>query len=552
VHFSRVVVAVAVGLAGALVVPAAPASAHAVLTSATPAQGSIVAAVPDEIRLTFSEPVRVVPGRTQVIAPDGKRISDGDPVGAGARLRITLRPAGPAQGTYLVSYRVISADSHPIGGSFTFSVGAPSAAAPRPARDGAHPGVAVAVPTAKYLGYAGIVLVVGPLLMLLWLWPGRLGRRGPLRLVWTGLGLIAAGALAALWLQAPYSSGAAPFDVTGAELGRVLGDRFGVAMLVRLAVVAAVAYVVWRAHRRGALRRPATWRTVAPLAVLGAVGLATWPMSGHPAASPLPPVSAVADAVHLASMAVWLGGLVMLLGLLLRRADRRELRLILPAWSRWATLAVYWLVAAGVTQALIEVGGPRELVGTAYGRLVLVKVGLLAAVLAVAAYSRRLARAAGSAPARPAGRLRRSVAAEVAVAAVVLVASAALVQTTPGRAAGVEAAAAAQAEGFAETLTSPLYSVQVEIFPAQVGPYNTLHAFLYAPDGRPLAPAEWTVTGALPGAGIEPIDNPVVTIRGNQGIGPVNFPVPGRWRLRLTIRVSETEQATVTATVPVG
>jgi copper transport protein len=75
---------------------------------------------------------------------------------------------------------------------------------------------------------------------------------------------------------------------------------------------------------------------------------------------------------------------------------------------------------------------------------------------------------------------------------------------------------------------------------------------VYRPDGRPATPVEWTVTGALPDAGIEPVRNPIVTIRGNQGIGPVNFPLPGRWELRLTIRVSETEQATVSTTVEVG
>jgi copper transport protein len=542
------VAGVVLGFLGALAAPARPASAHAVLTVAAPAQGSVVAAVPADVRLTFSEPVRVVPGRTRVIAPDGKRVNDGDPVGAGAHLRIALRPTGRPQGTYLVSYRVISADSHPISGSFTFSVGAPSAAAPRPARDGAHPVVAVAVPAAKYLGYAGLVLVVGPLIMLVGLWPRRLGRRGPRRLVWVGLGLLATSTLAALWLQAPYSTGAGPLDVSGVELRRVLTDRFGIAMLTRLGVIAAVAAVLWRVGpglRRGAARAP-----LALLGCLGLAGLATWPLSGHPAASPWPPLSAVADGVHLAGMAVWLGGLVVLLGFLLRRADRRELRVILPAWSRWATLAVYWLVAAGVTQALIEVGGLRTLVETRYGQLVLAKVALLAGVLGVAAYSRRLVRR----PASPhgTGRLRRTVGAELAVTAVVLVASAALVQTTPGRTAGVEAAAAARAEGFSTTLTSPIYSVQVEIFPAQVGPYNTLHAFVYTPAGLPAGAQEWKVTAALPGAGIEPIDNPVVTIRGNQGIGAVNFPVAGRWQLRLTIRISATEQATVSATVPVS
>jgi copper transport protein len=538
--------------------PARPASAHAVLAAATPAPGAIVAAEPAEVRITFSEPVRLIPGRTQVIAPNGKRVNDGDPVGTGAQVRIALNRTDRPLGTYLVSYRVISADSHPVAGSFTFSVGAPSVAAPRPSREGAHPATAVAVSAARYVGYAGLALVAGPALLLATLWPRRLRTRAgpayadPSTLTRWGFALLAAGTLAGLWLQAPYGTGAAPLDVSAVELREVLGSRFGGALLVRLALIGALAALLPRALADGrGPRRGATAR--GHLAVLGlALGmLVTWPVSGHAAASPRPPLSVVADVVHLAAMAVWLGGLVALIPLV-RRADRRELGVILPVWSRWATLAVYWLVAGGVVQALLELGGPRTLLTTRYGQLILVKVGLLAAVLAVAAYSRRLVRRRSPPATDRAPRLRRAVGAELALIAVVLAASAVLVQTIPARNAGVEAAAAAEARGFATTLTSPVYSVQLEVFPAQVGPYNTLHAFVYAPDGRPARPVEWKVTGTLAAAGVEAIDNPIVTIRGNQGIGPVNFPLPGRWELRLTIRVSETEQATVSTTVDVG
>jgi copper transport protein len=601
---TRVLLGVLLGLLASLAAPARPASAHAVLTATTPAAGAVIADEPQEIRLRFSEPVRLVPGRTQVLAPNGKRINDGDPVSAaGGTLRVALNPTDRPLGTYLVSYRVISADSHPVAGSFTFSVGAPSVAAPRPAREGAHPAVAVGVSAARYLGYAGLALTVGPVLLLATLWPRRLspdrtrpergtqrsgvpqrgrkaarpergtqrsgvpqrGRKaawpGPLRLAGIGLGLIAAGTLASLWFQAPYGTGAGPLDVSATELRGVLGSPYGIALLARLGLLAAIAGLLPRALAGG--RTPRRERAgprgrrggLALLAALGVAALATWPLAGHPAASPRPWLSAPADVVHLAAMSVWLGGLVGLVTLV-RRADRRELGVILPVWSRWATIAVYWLVAAGVVQALVELGPPRTLVETRYGQLLLVKAGLLLAVLGVAAYSRRLARRwttrPPTAPGTGAARLRRAVGVEVGLTAVVLAASAVLVQTVPARSADVEAAAAAGARGFATTLTSPLYSVQVEVFPAQVGPYNTLHAFVYRPDGRPAAPVEWTVTGTLPEAGIEPVRNPIVTIRGNQGIGPVNFPMPGRWRLRLTIRVSETEQATVSTTVPVG
>jgi len=402
---------------------------------------------------------------------------------------------------------------------------------------------AAAVPVAKYFGYAGLTLTLGPLLLLLTLWPRRLSRRGVLRLLWTGVGLLTAGTLASLWLQAPYASGAAIFDVSPAELRQVATGQYGVTLLARLGLIAmavALARHVLRTRRaRGA-------RIALVLVVLG--GLVTWPLAGHQIASPAPPIMVAADVAHLASMSVWLGGLAVLVGFLLRRADPRELRIILPVWSRWAAAAVYWLVAAGVVQAVVQVDTPAHLLTTDYGLLIVAKVALVAAVLAVAFFSRRLVRREGGAPVSP---LRRAVYGEIAIVAVILAASSVLTQATPARNADIEAAAAAKAKGFATTLTSNLYAVQFDVFPAEVGEYNTLHASVYTPDGRPLDVAEWKVTLALPSASIEPMANPVGTLLGNQGLGNLTFPVPGDWQLSLTIRTSDIDQATVTTTIPV-
>jgi copper transport protein len=527
----RWVRALLVGLFLALVMPPTPANAHAALVTTTPTQGEVIGSSPTEVQLTFNEPVGIIPGKTQVIAPNGKRINEGDPVASNGTLTIAIRKADRPLGTYLVSYRVISADGHPLAGGFMFSVGAPSQTAPEAAGD--DKSVTVLLAVAKYLGYVGLTLVVGPILMLAVLWPRRLSTRGPLRLIRIGLATLAVTTLASLWLQVPYLSGAGPFDVSGVELRQVLTSTVGLALLARLVIVGAVAVLLARRQR-------------VLLAVLGLAGLVTWPIAGHPAASPIPPVSALADVLHLAAMSVWLGGLVVLVGFLLPRADSRELHVILPVWSRWAAVAILWLVGGGAVQALIELGGLGALTDTDYGRLVLLKVGLLAVILGVAYFSRRLVLRRGSP-----GRLRRLVGVELGMTAIVLVASSLLVQTTPGRSANVEAAAVADARGFSTTLSSPVFSVQFEIFPVQIGENNTLHAFVYTPEGKPVDVAEWKVTAALPEKGVEPFDNPMATIRGNQGIGAVTFPFPGEWQLTLTIRVSDIDQATVKTTVPV-
>jgi copper transport protein len=250
-----------------------------------------------------------------------------------------------------------------------------------------HPSVAAAVPAVKFIGYAGLTLILGPALLLALLWPRRLSRRGPILLVRAGLVGTAAATLGALWTQAPNSSGAPLWDVSVTELADVLASPFGLVLLARLAVLGAAAALLPPLLRgRGRTER---WRGVT-LVALTVAGLTTWPLTGHAAESPLAAAIVAADVVHIAAMAVWLGGLVTLAVFLLRGAHPRVLGVILPAWSRWAMLAVVWLVGAGTVQAVVQVGSVGALWSTGYGRLVVAKVAVLAGVLVAAAFARKL------------------------------------------------------------------------------------------------------------------------------------------------------------------
>ncbi|MFY1631852.1 copper resistance CopC/CopD family protein [Solwaraspora sp. WMMB335] len=531
-----------VGTSAALVGPAEPAAAHAVLITADPAPGAVLGNAPDQVVLTFSEPVRLVSGRSHVLAPNGKRITDGQPQVSGNTVTIPIRPADRPLGTYLVSYRVISADSHPVGAGYTYSVGAPSATAPQVDPDGQQLAVTVAVAVAKYLGYVGVVLAVGPALLLAWLWPPRLPRRPALRLLRAGLATVAAATVGALWVQAPYTTGSGLFDVSPTDLAVVVGSGYGLAMLARLVLLAAVTVLITPAVTgTGGVRRGIA------LVVLTLAALVTWPMTGHAVAAPVPPVSIAADTVHIAAVAVWIGGLVTLGGVLLRRAHPRVLARILPVWSRWAVVAVCWLLLAGTVQAVLETGSLTALVTTRYGRLILTKVALVAGLLVVAGFARRLISRPD--PALP-RRLSALVGVEVAVATVALGISAVLVQTTPARTAVVQAQALGQ-DSFAQTLTSSLYTLQFDIYPVQLGEYNTVHAYVYTPEGAPLEVVEWTLTTSLPAQGVEPVSVPLAGIEPNHALGSVAFPVPGEWQLRFTLRVSDIDQATVVTTVTV-
>jgi putative copper export protein/methionine-rich copper-binding protein CopC len=621
-HGAAALAGLVLGVLTVLSLPAGPAAAHAVLVSTAPSAGAIVPAEPRAVTVTFSEPVRPVIGKIKVLAPDGRPAGEGMPISRGAVLTVPLR-GGAGDGTYLVSYRVVSLDAHPVGGSFTFSVGAPSTPPTLVGTAGrVDPAVAVAMAAARWLGYAGLVLVAGPTVVLMLLWPRRLPRRRPSRLAGLGLGLVALGTVAEVVLQAPYGTGTGIFALSGADLRDAFDSRFGSVHVVRLGALAAIAILLRPvlAGRDGRADR-------VMLGILAAVALATWPVGGHAAASSVPTLTVLADVAHLAAMSVWLGGLVMLFGFLLPRASLRELRIILPVWSGWAMLAVAVLAIAGTAQALVEIATPQAFIGTTYGRLVIVKICLLAAVLGVAWYSRRTVErlAAGpvdpvpaglgpadtgspeptgqpaqpvtdqavtdqavvdlpvdrvggaAAPAgavstepaaadpRPTGpngstvdladreaplrrRLRRAVLAETAGVAVVLAVAAALVQSTPAR--DAVAAPGGQRGPYVATLTSDLYLLDVEVDPARVGP-NGVHLFAYTPDRKPLQVLEWHATVALPAKGIERLDTPLLVITESHSIGEVDLPAAGDWEFRFTLIVSEFEQRTVTATVPI-
>jgi copper transport protein len=627
---SRAVAALAGLIFGLLVVlasPASPATAHAGLLEVQPQAGAVLAQPPTEVVLTFSEPVRIIPGKIHIISPDGRAVEGGKPTSVGVKLHIPMK-ATTERGTYLTSFRVISADSHPISGGIPFSIGAPSANAPTQSTGGAPTDrlVSSLLGSARYLGYAGLVLVVGPALFLSALWPRRLSRRGPIRMIMFGIGLLAVSTLAELYLEAPYHAGAGLFGARASDLRDVFNSQFGAAHLVRIGVIAALAVLLPLFVNRPADADATdhtdvgvSWSDRALVAILAVVGLATWPISGHPASTSVPVLTTVADAAHLGAMSVWLGGLVVLFGFLLRRANPRELAAVLPVWSGWAAKAVVVLVTAGVAQAVISLNSVRGLYATTYGRLLLGKVAILMLVLGVAWFSRRLTlgplrggdamagtarhdmveqkdpsaegttatgsratkpkaagggiRAAatrtrtpvtatvdtggsppadgssGTDPARR--RLRRLVGVELLGTLVVLGLTSVLVQTTPARAAQ-EDAARRDNTSYSATLKTRLYSLQVQIDPKRTG-VNTVHLYAFTPNGgASLSIKEWKATAALPSAGIEPVDLPVLPITDDHAVSQAQLPRTGTWELRFTLRTSDVDAATVVAKVQIS
>jgi copper transport protein len=349
--------------------------------------------------------------------------------------------------------------------------------------------------------------------------------------IWLGAGLVAGATVVELLLQVPYVAGGGLGNVTGSDFREVLASQYGAAHLVRLGVLGAALLLLrpivqgkgWGADR-------------VLLAILGTIGIATWSISGHPSASPIPMVSVVSDMIHLASMSVWLGGLVMLAVFLLPRANAAELGAIVPVWSRWATYAVGALVLTGIAQALIEIGTLGALFTTTYGWVLVAKVAVVGLVLLIAAASHRMVDAVASRGEGSAGRLRRIVIMEAAGAVIIVAITSVLVQLTPARTASDLSANFGTVQ--TAVMTNQRFVLTVDLTPATAGT-NQVHMYATTPDGQPATILEWRVRASLPEQGIEDIEATVLKISPDHATAQIGLQVAGTWRFTFELLITQ-------------
>ncbi|WP_121747890.1 copper resistance protein CopC [Streptomyces sp. E2N166] len=365
---------------------AGPASAHAALRSTDPEDGSVLQRAPRHVTLTFTESVGLRDDSFRVLDPGGHRVRTGEAGHADgrsdtARVALTGRLG---EGTYTVAWRVVSADSHPVSGAFTFSVGKPSVATasvdPGPIED---PLTDALHKIARYLAYLAAALLIGTAAFVaLCRPPDPAPLRRPLVAGWwTLLG----STVALLVLRAPYEAGRGPSAALDADaLGGTLTTRPGALLLVRLVLLVPAGLFLVRMARGDRYRERAPLAAAAGAAL--AVGLAlTWAAAEHASAGIQVPVAMTSSVLHLLATAVWFGGLVALLVTLRSSADAATV----ARFSRTAFASVTVLVVTGVYQSWRGLGSWPALTETTYGRLLLAKLAGVAVVLAAAAVSRR-------------------------------------------------------------------------------------------------------------------------------------------------------------------
>jgi copper transport protein len=545
------VCALLVALAGA-----GPASAHAQLISTDPGQGAVVATAPATVSLTFSESVVIAADGVRVFGPDGSRVDTGHAAARGTAsivgvgLRGSRQPGG-AQGTYTVSWRAISADSHPVSGAFTFSVGHPSAtrapgAAAQP-RGSATIGVSYAITRA--VEFASFALLVGSIAFVLRCWPSAIARQDVRRIMLAGWAALVASTVAALVLQGPYGYGlGVEHLVDPATFSATLGSRLGTALTTRLMLLAlAGGYLVLLcAWLEQYAVRGRAW--FGALGVLLAAGLAsTWAAAGHAAVGLQAALAFPVDVAHLLAMGLWLGGLVTLVVVLHRPISEEPASAAARRFSTVATGSVVVLVGTGCYQSWRQLGSWAAFLTTDYGRLLLVKLAVVALLLVVAAFSRRWV-----VRRRPAATLRRNVLREAALGALVLVLTALLVNAEPGRTAtAAPSGPAHRVVAYDTGGPGGQGRLVVDVDPAATGP-NTITIIVQDPAGKPHDVPEVAAALTLAARDLGPL--PVLlhrTAPGGHIARAVQIPSAGTWQLAVTVRTSDIDETTVATPIDV-
>ncbi|MFC4501186.1 MULTISPECIES: copper resistance CopC/CopD family protein [Streptomyces] len=393
----RMIVLLFLAVTGALLAGAGPAAAHAALTGSDPQQGVVVDKAPTQVTLTFSETVSLNDDSLRVLDPKGARVDEGKPSNVSGTSYAVQLHSGLPDGTYTVTYQVVSADSHPVAGAYTFSIGSASKTSVSVSDQTAGGGVVGWLyGFGRYMSYAGFIVLAGGAAFVLACWQRGTGVRAMQRFVVSGWLAMTAATLFLLLLRGSYTTSGKFGDIFDLELlGQVLQTKTGAALVSRLLLLAAAALfiaVLFGAYdkREDEEKRDLTFGLAVGGTVVAAGLAASWAMAEHASTGLQPGIAMPVDVLHLLAVATWLGGLTALLVALYRApADRPVEATAVHRFSQVAFGSVITLVATGVYQSWRQLGSWSAFTDTRYGQLLLVKICLVALLVGVAWISRR-------------------------------------------------------------------------------------------------------------------------------------------------------------------
>jgi len=494
--------------------PAQPARAHASLLSALPAEGVILASPPPVLRLDFNEPVS--PLLIRLIRPTGQVATLSNVTAENKSVTIAA-PAMDDLGTYLLSWRVISADGHPVGGVVTFAVGHPSSGVAAPPVEGAA-AVHAAIWAVQFILSIALFIGVGGAFFVAWLAAKR--PLSPRRLL---IAAMTCGILAAAVSVPLQGLDALAEPLRDFWRPSVWAGGFGTSW--GLTVIVAVAALVCGILALGFEKRFPT-RLFALIAII-AIGV-TLAASGHASTAEPRFLTVPAIFFHGACIALWIGSLLPLM-IVVPAGDS----VALERFSRLIPMPLVVLIASGIALAVTQLDRPDALWTTDYGRVLSAKIALVLVLLVLAAFNRyalvpRLAISGTR-------RLVTTIATEFALAVVILGLVGLWRFMPPPR-------ALAAAETTYIHFHADRAMAQINLTPERDrGASVTID--VSDSDLNPVAAKEVDLVIWNPSAGIEPVRRSATFEGGGRWqIVGLHIPVAGVWRMRVEILISDFEK----------
>ena len=542
-RIARQLVAALAILVGVLALGTTAASAHATLESSSPADGQSVLTSPSEIRITFSEAVTTISGALSVLNADGKTVDVGNTEVVGGRTLVAPISETLSDGTYVATYRVLSADGHPVSGSILFGVG--NGALDRSAQPSSTGDRLWEIigGISRFIMYLAALVAAGVAFFLAFIHDRAEDRWRIVPFVRIGSILALLSAIGIVMSQAALLTGKGAGAVTDSTVLRdVLNQNLGWSLALLMIGLAAV-------HLSTDIPKKVVSQSLALYGGLAVtVSFAVW---GH--ATELSPtaISLAADAIHATAAALWLGGLVGLVMVLSVRTPEtvRATAGIIGRFSRMAFWSVIALTLAGLTLTITGSGASlNSILTTTWGQLVLAKISLTLIVVLIAAWNRRTLVPSLTSPTENTGELAvrwatllRTIRAEAVLLVAVVALTAIVVNVPPARTAVV-----AKADRVDITQRVDTGNVQLSVDPAIVGP-NTVAVRYTDGTGQPINVANsMSIEFSQPSAGLEPITRQVpasepgvFVIQGNE------LSIPGTWTITIAVRTGDfTEQRT--------
>jgi copper transport protein len=525
-----------------LVIGAQPAAAHAALASSDPRNGAVLPTSPSRVVLTFNEPISLQPGGIRVFQGDGTPV----------RLSATARDNTAAisfegelaSGTYVVSWRVNSADGHAISGAFNFSVVRTSEITFTPAERDPSAALTVALQAVNALTYAGLLLATGLALFSRYVMPAAATSLARTRHRVSTIGTWAAGAavlgtVASVPLQAAWQAAGTVTTLAETEPWAALTSWS--ALAPALMVAAGLGLVLW-----GQRRSPTEGSRdlVSAALVVGGTGvaLASMALVGHTRSYGPAWVSYPLDVMHVGAAALWLGTLAGV-AVACHRSSRARAIDVAETVSRFSSIAVETILAlsvAGMILAFLIVDSLPALVESAWGITFLVKVALVALILGLAAANRYLLLpTVQSRPTDEAAwvRLRGLLRVEAGALAAVVAVTGVLVTRSP--LIDAEAAPVPQPRTVREETPVSGGRVVLRVNPVQRGT-NTVTLTFLTTSGEALEPVETPhLETTYQDLALGPFDQQLTELGPGRYTATVDLGFSGTWLLDVTARLGK-------------